>query len=187
MGSPSLLLGPIPSDVGYNGLTVDVANQRQAMLNSKYFPRDEYFRHHSWEQEDNNERVPVNEMKQRPHLQVRGLCYHYRRSPSDSLHLLDNISIEARPGDILGILATTRNELTHCQLISISCSWLQARERHPPVEGSLSLFLSLPPPPFPPRVRLPFQSGSHLFIIHGFLFFFGFFGFFFLLSFSLFV
>jgi len=80
------------------------------MLNSKYFPRDEYFRHHSLEQEEENEHLPVNEMKRRPHLQVRGLCYHYRRPPPNSLHLLDNISIEARPGDILGVLATTRNE-----------------------------------------------------------------------------
>ena len=71
----------------------------EAMLNDKYSPRDEFFN----KDDDGQEGYPKH-----PCLQVRGLCYQ-RTAKSESARqsVLDNISMEAKAGEIIGILATS--------------------------------------------------------------------------------
>ena len=68
------------------------------MLNEKYFPRDEYFT----KSDDHDDVYPKH-----PHLQLRGLCYEKTtKSGADRRVILDNISMEVKAGEIVGILAT---------------------------------------------------------------------------------
>lgn len=89
----------------------------EIMLNEKYFPRDEYFtqQHFGDANNDNDDPTPHPQMKH-PHLQVRGLSYESRPTANGNrVLLLDDISFEARAGEIVGILATSG-----LQLISIT-------------------------------------------------------------------
>ncbi|MPC78444.1 hypothetical protein E2C01_072930 [Portunus trituberculatus] len=65
------------------------------MLNDKLFPRD-----NPWAEE-----VGGVGMKT-PHLQIRGLVYE-THGHGGRTHLLDNISLEARGGEVLAVLATS--------------------------------------------------------------------------------
>ncbi|XP_050735223.1 ATP-binding cassette sub-family G member 8-like [Eriocheir sinensis] len=68
------------------------------MLNDKLFPRD-----NPWAEE-------IGGMGGKgPHLQVRGLVYETRGSGGRT-HLLDGISLEARGGEVLAVLATSEAE-----------------------------------------------------------------------------
>lgn len=80
----------------------------EIMLNEKYFPRDEYFTHQHFGDgsNDGDDLTPHSNMKH-PHLQVRGLSYDKPASNGNRIHLLDDISFEARAGEIVGILATS--------------------------------------------------------------------------------
>ncbi|XP_045119789.1 ATP-binding cassette sub-family G member 8-like isoform X1 [Portunus trituberculatus] len=68
------------------------------MLNDKLFPRD-----NPWAEE-----VGGVGMKT-PHLQIRGLVYE-THGHGGRTHLLDNISLEARGGEVLAVLATSESE-----------------------------------------------------------------------------
>ena len=65
------------------------------MLNDKLFPRD-----NPWAEEMGGAGVKT------PHLQVRGLVYE-TRGRGGRTHLLDGISLEARGGEVLAVLATS--------------------------------------------------------------------------------
>uniref|UniRef100_A0A0P5XID2 ATP-binding cassette sub-family G member n=1 Tax=Daphnia magna TaxID=35525 RepID=A0A0P5XID2_9CRUS len=89
----------------------------EIMLNEKYFPRDEYFAQHQQQFNDgNNDGDELMAHQQphikHPHLQVRGLSYDRPTVNRNRIHLLDDISFEARAGEILGILATSEREGT---------------------------------------------------------------------------
>ena len=84
----------------------------EIMLNEKYFPRDEYFAQQQQQFGDgNNDGDEMIAHQQphikHPHLQVRGLSYDKPTVNRNRIHLLDDISFEARAGEILGILATS--------------------------------------------------------------------------------
>lgn len=70
----------------------------EAMLNEKYFPRDEFFNKGM----ENDETYPRH-----PHLQIRGLSYEKSNNKFNQRYILDNISLEVRAGEILGVLATS--------------------------------------------------------------------------------
>ena len=84
----------------------------EIMLNEKYFPRDEYFSHLdgasalTGDGDDVFQPGPAPQLKH-PNLQVRGLSYDKPVANGSRLHLLDDISFEARAGEILGVLATS--------------------------------------------------------------------------------
>lgn len=84
----------------------------EIMLNEKYFPRDEYFAQQQQQYSDGNndgdEMMAHQQLHiKHPHLQVRGLSYDKPTVHRNRIHLLDDISFEARAGEILGILATS--------------------------------------------------------------------------------
>ncbi|XP_069955639.1 ATP-binding cassette sub-family G member 8 isoform X2 [Cherax quadricarinatus] len=67
------------------------------MLNDKLFPRD-----NPWPEDGGIE-------VKGPHLQVRGVVYETRGSGGPT-HLLDGISLEARGGEVLAVMATNESE-----------------------------------------------------------------------------
>ncbi|XP_066990299.1 ATP-binding cassette sub-family G member 8 isoform X1 [Macrobrachium rosenbergii] len=71
------------------------------MLNDKLFPRD-----NPWPDDMG---VGGGMGFKGPHLQVRGLVYE-TRGQGGRTHLLDGISVEARGGEVLAIMATNENE-----------------------------------------------------------------------------
>ena len=86
----------------------------EIMLNEKYFPRDEFFAQQQQQFGDGSndgDDLTAHHQQQphlkHPHLQVRGLCYDKPTVNGHRIHLLDDISLEARAGEILGILATS--------------------------------------------------------------------------------
>ena len=102
---------------GINGAGFSVYPQRdEIMLNEKYFPRDEYFLHHQTgdDHDINADHDPSNNspMMKHPHLQVRGLTCEKSARNGNRVQLLDDISLEARAGEIVGILATSEREGT---------------------------------------------------------------------------
>lgn len=111
---------------GATGAGFSVYPQRdEIMLNEKYFPRDEYFAHvdaSSALTGDGDDSVfqpgPSPQLKH-PHLQVRGLCYDKPTANGNRLHLLDDISFEARAGEILGVLATSGTSVTKSHRVTI--------------------------------------------------------------------
>lgn len=106
----------------------------EVMLNEKYFPRDENFfmiGSASSQMDLSNSVDGPNDSDppmahrthyKHPHLQIRGLSYQKPRPSASSssavsqLHLLDDISIEARAGEILGLLTTAG-------IVPFSMSW----------------------------------------------------------------
>ena len=94
----------------------------ETMLNEKYFPRDDdYFsrqragssgdgegddRHSSSAIGQHNHHHHGNQLKH-PHIQVRGLGYAKATSSGERQHLLQDITFEARAGEILGLLTTS--------------------------------------------------------------------------------
>ncbi|XP_071541495.1 ATP-binding cassette sub-family G member 8 [Panulirus ornatus] len=75
------------------------AYREPPMLNDKLFPRD-----NPWSEEGGMG-------LKGPHLQVRGLVYE-TRGRGGRTHLLDGITLEARGGEVLAVLATNESEGT---------------------------------------------------------------------------
>ncbi|KAK3875689.1 hypothetical protein Pcinc_019456 [Petrolisthes cinctipes] len=80
------------------------AYREPPMLNDKLFPRD-----NPWPDEVGGGGMG---MHKGPHLQVRGLVYE-TKGKGGRTHLLDSISMEARGGEVLAILATNGSNLIH--------------------------------------------------------------------------
>jgi len=95
----------------------------ETMLNEKYFPRDDdYFGRNGragspGDDGDGDERHSSlggqhynnNHQLKHPHVQVRSLGYGKATSSGERQHLLDDITFEARAGEILGLLTTSGN------------------------------------------------------------------------------